>query len=73
MITDLDAQIKKMLKDYSSLNKSNNELFEKQMHEIEKIEDKEAAAFLKESIKNAKSGKLDIKGFLESSKKFNTL
>ena len=73
MITDLDAQIKKMLNDYSVLNKSKNELFEKTMQDINKIEDKEAAAFLSQSIKDAKNGKLDIAGFIKSSEKFKTL
>jgi len=70
---ELIEQLNKMLKDYSVLNKSNNESFEKTMKDIDKIEDKEASAFLKESIKDAKSGKLDIAGFIKSSEKFNKL
>jgi len=59
-----------MMDDYSNLNKSKEDLFNKSMKDIDKLKNKEHASFLKESLIGAKSGELDINSFL---KKINTL
>jgi uncharacterized protein YbcV (DUF1398 family) len=62
----LEEQLNKMLGDYSTLNESNNALFDKTMKDIDKIKDEDQAAFLKQSLSDAKSGKLDINSFLNN-------
>jgi hypothetical protein len=66
----LQEQLNKMMDDYSNLNKSKEDLFNKSMKDIDKLKNKEHVSFLKESLIDAKSGELDINSFL---KKINTL
>lgn len=66
----VNDQLNKMLNDYSDLSKSNEELFNKTLKDVDNIQNKEHASFLKESLSKAKSGELDINSFLN---KINTL
>lgn len=61
---ELKDQLNKMLSDYSNLNKSNESLFESTVKDIDNLKDKSQAEFLKKSVLEAKSGKLNINSFL---------
>jgi len=66
MMKGLEEQLNKMLGDYSTLNERKNALFDKTMKDIDKIKDEDQAAFLKQSLSEAQSGKLDINSFLNN-------
>jgi len=66
----LQDQLNKMLNDYTSLSKSNEEMFGKTMKDIEKLPNKKEAVFFREALIDAKAGKLNVSDFL---KKINTL
>ena len=64
----IEEQLKKMLDDYSDLNKSKEELFDKTLKDIDKLEDNDHSSLLKNSLIEARNGTLNIKGFLDKIK-----
>ena len=69
MIEEASKQLNKMLSDYSKLNELNNKSFDETMKNIDELGNEEHTLFLKQSLIDAKDGKLDINQFIENSKK----
>ncbi len=60
----LQDQLNKMLNDYTSLNKGNEEMFNESMKDVDNLPNEKEAIFFREALIDARAGKLNVTDFL---------